>query len=286
LPAGLQLRAGTYFTEVGRVNPSHPHSWGFVDLPVVNTRLFGGDGLRGPGVRLSWLAPLPWYTELSASVQNARGETAFSFLGSDEEGQFAGVPFVDRAVDGPEDLLYMVRTLSSFTLGEATTLNLGATALFGPNATGPDARTTIVGADAYLHWKPTRNYQGYPFVAWQTEVLHRAYRLGPAVDPETGPPPDVGDELGDTGLYSQVLWGFRRGWVAGLRADLADGELDLPLHDRRLRWSVNLTRYPTEFSKFRLQYNLDRAEHLGDGLEHSVWLQFEFLLGAHGAHRF
>jgi hypothetical protein len=45
-----------------------------------------------------------------------------------------------------------------------------------------------------------------------------------------------------------------------------------------------LTFYPSEFSKIRLQYNYDRGEFFGT--EHSIWLQLEFLLGAHGAHKF
>jgi hypothetical protein len=45
-----------------------------------------------------------------------------------------------------------------------------------------------------------------------------------------------------------------------------------------------LTFYPSEFSKIRLQYNYDHGELFGT--DHSVWLQVEFLLGAHGAHKF
>ena len=48
--------------------------------------------------------------------------------------------------------------------------------------------------------------------------------------------------------------------------------------------SPNLTWYPTEFSKLRLQYNYDYGQEFGS--ENSIWLQAEFLLGAHGAHKF
>ena len=104
----------------------------------------------------------------------------------------------------------------------------------------------------------------------------------------------------DYGFYSQVLYGFHRGWVAGLRFDYLTGdeahyeEIPLSLDGEELgrdpqraqRWrlSPNLTWYPSEFSKLRLQYNLDDRQ--GIGVDHSVWLQFEFLLGAHGAHKF
>lgn len=285
LPHGLQLKAGQFFTEVGRLNPTHPHTWHFVDQPVINSRMFGEDGLRGPGLRMSWLTPLPWYSELLGSVQNARGATQFSFLSNPDAGEFSGYPFVDHPVDGLGDLLYSLRTLNSFTLSEATTLNVGASAAFGPNPTGPDNRTTILGADLYLRWQRPMSYQGYPFVAWQTEYFHRNYEAGPAADPVSGA---TQDDLKDDGIYSQVAWGYKRGWVAAARVDYANGNGDPtdPLRDRRLRLSADLTYYPTEFSKVRAQYNLDRAQHLDDEIQSSVWLQFEFLLGAHGSHKF
>ena len=79
LPFNLELEAGQLFTEFGRLNPTHPHSWDFVDQPVVSSRFFGPDGLRSPGVQLSWLAPLPFFAELVVSAQNAQGETVTSF---------------------------------------------------------------------------------------------------------------------------------------------------------------------------------------------------------------
>ena len=57
-----------------------------------------------------------------------------------------------------------------------------------------------------------------------------------------------------------------------------------PQREERWRISPNLTWYPSEFSKVRLQYNYDDRSQ--EGVDHSVWLQFEFLLGAHAAHRF
>ena len=47
LPGGLQVRAGHYYTEFGRINPTHLHSWDFADQPFIITRMFGGDGQRG-----------------------------------------------------------------------------------------------------------------------------------------------------------------------------------------------------------------------------------------------
>ncbi len=133
---------------------------------------------------------------------------------------------------------------------------------------------------------------------WQEEAAAGGV---PIVDEATGLPVALGKEtLTDYGFYAQLLYGFRKSWVAGLRFDYVDGDqadyekLDLTLEGeplgrdplRRQRWRVspNLTWYPSEYSKLRLQYNYDDRADIG--VDHSVWLQFEFLLGAHAAHKF
>src|SRR5439155_23590590 len=96
------------------------------------------------------------------------------------------------------------------------------------------------------------------------------------------------ETLRDRGAYSQVVWGFQRNWVAGLRGDYVTGDLGAfePDASRQTRWRVspNLTWFPTEYSKFRLQWNHDHL--VESGSEESLWIQFEFLLGAHAAHKF
>ena len=83
LPYGLQLEVGHFLTEFGQINRQHPHSWDWIDQPVVNSRMFGGDGMRQAGFRASWLPPTPWFSELHFGMQNANGVTMASFLGGE-----------------------------------------------------------------------------------------------------------------------------------------------------------------------------------------------------------
>ncbi len=280
LPAGIQLKGGHYFTEFGRLNNKHPHSWSFVDQPIINSRLLGGDGLRNPGIRLSWLTPLSLYSELFFGIQNSNGETAASFLGSAEETDFEGHLTVKDKVSAIDDLLYSARWLNSVDLTSTTTINLGASALFGPNATGENTRTNIYGVDLYLKWQPLSTVRGWPFVKWQFEWMKRNYEAGASTS--------ISEEtLKDWGLYNQIVWGFLPGWSWAIRLDHVNGNGsgNSLNRDRRDRYSTNLTWYPSEFSKLRLQYNLDDAQHL-DKKAHTAWLQFEFMFGAHAAHKF
>lgn len=88
------------------------------------------------------------------------------------------------------------------------------------------------------------------------------------------------------------MWGFKRRWAAGLRGEFVTGEsgdfLSLQESDDmrldRLRISPVITFYPSEFTKLRLQYNYDEIQDQDS--EHSVFLQLEFSIGAHPAHKF
>lgn len=279
LPWNLQIQAGQYKTAFGRLNLQHTHMWDFDDPSLVNARFLGTDGLRNPGLQISWLAPTPFYTVAYLSVQDSQGETASSFLGSSGDVLF-GRTLQSRQVQSAGDLLYVPRIASSFDLSDEQTLTLGASAAFGPNSSGPDKRTQIYGVDTYWKWKPS-NASAWPFLKWQTEAMYRRYEAG--ADAIAGLPTET---LNDWGAYSQLVWGFRQGWTAALRGDYVNGNSGAfePDPDRDERWRISpaLTWYLSEFSKLRLQYSFDEIEHFGPA--HSVWMQVEFVLGAHGAH--
>lgn len=276
LPAGLQIKAGQYYTEFGRHNAQHPHVWAFVDQPVVLSRFFGPDNLRSQGARLAWLTPLPWYSELYLGAQNAKGETVVSFL-FEEGATVGGHTLIDRGgARGLSDLLWSGRWLNGFDLSDTVGVNAAVSGLWGPNAAATDTDTRIYGVDLYLRWRPLRHQRGFPFLAWQTEVIRRHYEV-----------PD--ETLKDRGAYTQVLWGYTPGWVAGARAEYADSngtDVTDSLRDKRTRYSANLTWYPSEYSKVRLQFNRDKAEHLDGKRADALWLQYEVGIGRHGAHLF
>jgi len=286
LPWNLQVKAGQMFANFGRHNLQHAHQWSFVDQSIVITRLLGADGLRNPGGQVSWLAPTPFYTEISLGVFNSDGETAAGFR-SEESGDIHGGVPAETRLRGPQDLLYVPRIAASFDLSETQTLLLGVSGAFGPNNSGTQADTQIYGADLYWKWRPTNADKGFPFVAWQTEALLRRYDAAGRETADDPPQTLPGETLSDWGIYSQILWGFRRGWVAGLRGEWLSGDTGAFASDLRVdrtRIAPNLTWYPTEFSKLRWQYNYDHIQGTGD--EHSIWMQLEFLLGAHAAHKF
>jgi hypothetical protein len=105
LPGNFQLKAGQFFAAFGRQNAQHPHQWGFVDQPLILNRTMGPDGLRNVGAQISWLAPLPFYTEATLGIFNGQGETTTSFRNPGEDdgtgvNRYLGISAAPRAIAG------------------------------------------------------------------------------------------------------------------------------------------------------------------------------------------
>lgn len=275
LPAGFQARAGQFYAPFGRHNTTHPHQWDFADIPVVSGRFLGPDGMRGQGAQLSWLGtgvPL----ELTAALQNANGETMTSFLGTEEEEPPAGA-YVERTVRSPDDLVATGRLAVSFDATDEIPLLFGGSYAHGPSGASDDGDTSLTGFDVTAKWRPLDAEAGFPFVSLRAEWISRDYAFDDAAGRST---------LDDSGWYAQATWGFARDWAVGLRHDRFSGDFDdVAGLDDRTRWTAALTWWSSEFAKLRLQVNHDDARSLDDRVT-SVWLQIEFNLGAHGAHRF
>jgi hypothetical protein len=275
LPYQLQLRGGKFLTRFGRINSTHPHSWDFVDQPFALSRAFGGEGNRGLGLEASWLSPLPWYLELVGSATMATGdETNRSFYGA-----------TDPGVHGARDLEYVLALKQFFDLNEDWSLLFGLSGAFGPNDSGTelekDEYTQIYGSDLYLKYRPI-TFGSSTIVSLQAEYIHVRRHV-------------PGDTLASHNAYAYLFWRFAQRWGTALRWEIGTpaeakhgvgvDNLDTDWISDRQRVSANLTFWPTEFSRFRLQGSMDAP----DWLEKPTWaamLSAEVVVGAHGAHKF
>lgn len=278
LPYGLQARAGKFLTRFGRLNASHPHTWDFADQPFMLSRIFGGEGNRGLGVEVSWLAPLPWYAELVGSVTDAQEEGATrSFISKDVTPDFQ----VRRITDFDDTLALK----QFFALSDDWSLMWGLSFATGPNGQGLTTNTfsQIYGTDLYVKYRPLSGGD-FTIVSLQAEGYYRVRQL-------------QDDALNDFGGYAYLFWRFQPTWGAALRYEygspttnrqgaVADDYLD---HGQwtasRHRVSANLTWWPTEFSRLRLQGNVDFPRWLAQPV-YGAFLTAEFSVGAHGAHKF
>lgn len=309
LPHGLQVKAGHFQTEFGRHNAQHPHAWEWQDAPVIAARVFGPDGMRGTGARLSWLLPTQTYVKLSLGVQNSNGETMTSFGSSTaafDERPLGGRFFEEREVRTFRDVVWHARGETGSDLDDEWNTAGGASIAYGGNALGSHSESVVWGVDATLRWRPVDHARGWPFVKLTAELMVREAEAAEQIDEND--PTVSGDEvtlpattLKDRGLYVQGLWGFQQGWAAGLRWDWATAgggdsySVDAhaftarsgdPFRNDRTRIAPLLVWHPSEYSRLRFQYNYDRADHLSGSEAHSVWLGFEITIGAHPAHKY
>ncbi len=272
LPLNLQIRAGLMNAAFGRENAMHLHVWNFANPPLSHTRFMGAEHMRGPGVELSALLPLPWYLNLIGQAFATTGELGFDSgtFGSSEQTR-AG------RINGLEDFLYVLRLENFFELSANWSLLIGASEGLGQSPYEPDGRAYLHGGDLYLKWRPITKAASEFALALTVEYMLRDE-------------PTANARFRDHGGYAQLDALLTNRWMLGFRYDTTDlwtgrsPDLEIvPAWQRR--GSASLTFLPTHFSKLRLQGDLVR-DSVRDELGWAIFLQAEVSAGEHGAHKF
>jgi hypothetical protein len=254
LPGNLQLRVGKMRAAFGKVNTLHNHVLPWTDRPLVTQNLVGGeDGIDDAGLSLSRIIPAPKGIFLEGTAQLFRGDSDNLFRS------------FRRSDVSTVEHLRAYRDIS-----ESTNLDLGASYARGHSVIGPDVVNQLYGVDATVRWKPLRRAIYHSFVGRSEFIWSRI-----------GQPSAVQTLFG---YYVSGDYQFARRWFAGGRFDRSErlGALRAPLQDTG--GSAVLTYWPSEFSQIRAQLRRTRyGEHL---TANELLFQFQFSIGAHGAHPF
>ena len=268
LPAGFQVRAGIFRSAFGRQNGQHLHLQDFTRRPLINEAFLGPDGLRAPGVQVSWLFPTSFFLQLSAE--------AFSVPRPDDTGHLTSF-----GGGKSTDLTYTTELKVFLPVGEALSLYGGVNAAFGKSTFPRDgASTSVEGVDLYVKYKPPNVAGGYFSLAWTTEYFLRQ------VQPLT-----TGESVAqDGGLYTQLVFQVARQWFLGARQDFL-GLPESSLQPRVERTSLSVTFVFSEFARLRLYGEHETSRSIGppegsNPASYAAYLQLEVGIGAHGAHPF
>ncbi len=351
LPWNLQAKLGSFYAEFGRFNTQHfLETQPFVDMPLVNRRFWGGEQWRGLGFEVSWITPLPWFSELVFDMITAGNEVSLN------------VPL--QATETLADFVHLINFKQFFPLSDTWSILWGLSMVVAPNnarghygaSTGHghdahqtdgsmslfrDAQCTIdcntydngigigigelnlddhshfFGSDLYVKW---RDHATIRSVALQSEYIMRHSNVG-------------GDDYRESGFYTQIMARLSKHWEIAGRFDLiglfsskpsahghddyashaspATDDMptddmptdDMPTDDMHAddmllldftpvvqqRIGGAISYYFSEFQRWRLQYNYDiykPAMMAHDRNVHEVFLQYQFVMGAHGAHPF
>jgi hypothetical protein len=282
LPWNLQIKGGSFRSAFGRQNGQHLHVQDFTRRPLINAAFLGADGMRGPGIQVSWLAPLPFFFTLY-------GE-AFS-LGGDPADQTGALPqpVASFGTDRSTRPTLAAEAKAFFPLGESWSVYSGLNFASGksPGLSLGDAGTTgvgreaqLYGADVYLKWKPVNVAQGYESLAFQAEAILRHFGSGDGLEDEW-----------DGGAYAQIVAQFARRWFLGIRGDVV-GVPSSSVLARAERVGLSLTFQGSEFSRVRGYLEAEHATAPSSAFlpqampqwAPAAYLQLEFSIGAHGAH--
>jgi len=253
VPGGFQLRVGKMRAAFGKVNTLHNHVLPWTDRPLVTQNLVGGeDGIDDAGFAMSRIIPAPKGLFLEGTAQIFRGDSDDLFHS-----------YRRRDVSTVEHL----RAYRDIT--ESTNIDLGASYARGHSAIAPDVIDQLYGVDATVRWKPLRRAIYHSFVGRSEFIWSR-----------------IGLPTGATtpfGYYVSGDYQFARRWFAGARFDRSD-RLVNPTLERDTGGSLVLTYWPSEFSQIRAQ--LRRTAYGDNQTANEILFQFQFSIGAHGAHPF
>ena len=278
LPAGLEAKAGRFFSELGYLNSHHSHADDFADRPLPN-RAFLDSNYGDDGIQLSAVLPTDIYTEIGGGV--FRGD---DFPGGGADGADIGSWTAYGRVGGD------VGDRTSWRLGLSTLQVDGAERSANEDMVTFDGDSGLYIADARMVYAPTGNN------AEQEIILQGEYFLrdedGTYDDGDAGTGPVAYDDH-QSGWYAQSVYKFHPQWRIGARysqlhagdvpVGLVGSALDDEGHDP---WTASamVDWTNSEFSRVRAQYN---REEVADGQEDNQFIiQYIMSLGAHGAHNY
>jgi hypothetical protein len=202
LPFGVNLRAGKYLLEFGRLNPVHEHAWSFMERPLPHEAFFGDEGLSDMTIRASFLLPTGnAYTELMGGVLKGDALSGQHLYG--QEGDEEEEPAESERVNPG----FLGRLATSLAVSEHAELALGISVVNSVyernvdtlDGSANELRAWVGGADIKYKNKPSR----YTTLQIEAEgLLNRQ---------ET----EDGDGVTSYGGYGYVDYRFRQKYNAG-----------------------------------------------------------------------
>ncbi|MDB6025685.1 MAG: hypothetical protein JWM68_1908 [Verrucomicrobiales bacterium] len=283
LPWNLELKAGRFFGEFGKLSYIHDHELPFVNRPLVLDNYIGGES-RTDGAQLNWLLPAPHYVSLTAGFGNG--------FGGDSP---LPNPGTFRHLGG---FNYFGRLSTYFDLTPNVQLDTGVSGLINPStedrggvialpsgSTLTEHERRVAGLDLKLSYVPLQNNQ-FQRLDWGTELLYSNGRnlFDPDGSLASASPALNGDEfmksVGSFGLYSYVTYKWNRKWSAGFLFDW----MQSPLNNRdvSMAYSPYLTLAMTHWNQLRLQYtHTDHNAASGLRNDDAIYLQWAWIIGSH-----
>jgi len=288
-PYGLAPKFGRFLSSIGYLNDQHQHAWDFFDSPLVYQAFLGGQ-YQNNGLQVKWVAPTDLFLEFGSEIGS--GE---AFPGNDRNKNGIGDWNIYAHTGGDVGSSNSWRAGISYLQTAAANRDFTQTDLAGNIADlSFSGRSQLAIADFVWKWAPNGNaldtnfkLQGEYF--WRREHGDLTYDANGVL----GLTQTSNYRANQNGFYVQGVWQFIPQWRVGARYDWLDpGSVDYGANNAFLangsfhpqRTSVMFDWTPSEFSRFRVQYQQARLKP--DFTDNEFFVQYILTLGAHGAHKF
>ena len=284
---GFTIRGGRFYSGIGYLNQQHQHAWDFHDAPLVYRGIFGNQYFDD-GVRATYVAPTDLYVELGVEAFAGSKYPA----GGDHSNVGVWTGFVNFGGDlgishsWQAGLSYLTADDIEREHGSHVHTGVAEIPLF-------EGDSTIAGVNMIYKWAPGGNSIEQNFKL-QFEYFSRDEK-GSLILLNSSPLEVSSLNSEQDGWYLQGIWQFDRNWRTGIRYDMLDSDnrgSDAAVLDEAglvtnghtpTRSSIMAEWLPSNFSRFRLQYNRDDSYQDTDN---QIFLQYTFSMGAHGAHAY
>ena len=280
LPAGLQLRAGRFSSQLGYLNEQHPHADDFVERPLLYRAFLGGHWFDD-GLRLNWTAPTDLYLRLGAEVFRGRE------LVKDAASSSAPGALVLSAKTGGD-----IGVEHSWQAGLSYLQNRREAAVEahegeeGDEDPSGDGHAGHGAAFSGRHlWIGELAWKWAPEGNSARQQLRASYEIAQLRDLNRF----AGSGDRHLAQYLGVVWRFAPTWEVGARHDLLKVRIPHEDHfdDGKLRETALMLAWkPSHRQTLRLQYTHQRDGGGFEAATRAVQLQYVLSFGAHAAHTY
>jgi len=289
VPNGFAPKFGRFLSAIGYLNDQHQHAWDFFDAPLPYQAFLGGQ-FRSDGLQLKWVAPTDTYLEFGGEIGDGS-----SFPGTDrnKNGVGSGAAYVHAGGD--------IGTSNSWRAGLSyLQLRPNDRQYTQGDLAGNSAQLTFSGksqlaiADFVWKWAPNGNARDMNFKVqgeyfWRKESGDLTYDSDGAL----GLTSASNYSSRQRGWYVDGVYQFMPYWRVGARYDrLSTGTVNYGGNGAYLaqdsfnpqRYSLMLDYTPSEFSRFRIQWQQSKIRP--DLTDNQLFVQYILTIGAHGGHKF
>ncbi len=256
LPWNLQIKAGQYLVDFGKINSQHAHQWSWMERPLMFKRFFGEEGLKAPGLNASTLIPV------GASALTISGSLLKRppLIGEDES---AGTP----------NLAGSARISLFATFSNHSSLEAGVSG-FVAGRDPAEKRPPVMGdIDLKYKWRPDA-YRSLTLVL-EALVSSREY---------ANPDASGTGKTTSSGTFAAVDYQFRRRYNAGFLLDYSQTPTDNKVRQLGFGFFAGFS-VAEETYRIQLLVRHDQGTALGKSFQ-TIEVQLLWSLGPHKPHHF